>query len=161
MRFSLDFPSCHRGRISALGPRDGERISHGLRDDSGHAFSRHYLRLTVRKGLPEAHEGRSDLAGGWVEEGGYCWPSSGPSPKGQTPSPQLGHESAIPSFFLLIHSIIHSTDIVESLLCAEDTTVNKTDKNSCSQSLLSLERSRANITCRIESVEKSKAGLRG
>lgn len=50
MRCSLDFPSCHRGRILELGPRDGERISHGPRDDSGHVFSRHYLRLTVRKG---------------------------------------------------------------------------------------------------------------
>lgn len=70
MRCSLDFPSCHRGRISELRPRDGERISHGLRDDSGPVFSRHYLRLRVRKGLPEAHEGRSDLTGG---QGGGRW----------------------------------------------------------------------------------------
>lgn len=36
-----------------------------LGNDSHPVFSKQDLRVTVRKGLSEAHEGRRDLTGGW------------------------------------------------------------------------------------------------
>lgn len=95
---SLDFPLCCRGRILEVGPRDGERISQGPGEWLRPRFSKQYLRVMVRKGLPEGRV-TWQVGRGWRPPA-HCWAftyrldpefSAGPRESIPTPSSSFIH----------------------------------------------------------------------